>query len=194
VPLLIAPALPAGSLRRIEQPRVAVDGGLVLRPWSVDDAATVVRAFAEPDIQRWHTRRMDSADEAREWIAGWALRWADETDASWAIARSTTGEAIGQAGLRTVTLFAGEAQVSYWVLPSARGAGVAACAIRAVNGWAYGVLGLRRLFLLHSTANTPSCRVATAAGFRLEGTLREYLPHADGWHDTHLHARLRTDG
>ncbi|MFG1923270.1 GNAT family N-acetyltransferase [Cryptosporangium sp. NPDC048952] len=50
-----------------------------------------------------------------------------------------------------------------------------------------------RIFLLHSTGNSASCRVAHAAGFPMEGTLRGYLLHADGWHDVHSHARLSTD-
>ncbi|MFC7614839.1 GNAT family N-acetyltransferase [Actinokineospora soli] len=54
-------------------------------------------------------------------------------------------------------------------------------------------LKLHRLYLDHSTANTASCRVATKAGFTPEGTLRGAGLHADGWHDMHLHSRLRTD-
>ncbi|MEW2435901.1 GNAT family protein [Streptomyces caniferus] len=42
-------------------------------------------------------------------------------------------------------------------------------------------------------ANPASCRVATKAGFRLEGTMRSALLHADGWHDEHLHARVQDD-
>ena len=37
-------------------------------------------------------------------------------------------------------------------------------------------------------------RVATRAGFRLEGTKRGDALHADGWHDMHLHARVSCDG
>jgi ribosomal-protein-alanine N-acetyltransferase len=47
--------------------------------------------------------------------------------------------------------------------------------------------------LEHSTENTPSCRVATKLGFILEGIQRGAARHADGWHDTHVHSRLRTD-
>ena len=46
---------------------------------------------------------------------------------------------------------------------------------------------------MHSVANHASCRVATKSGFPLEGTHRRALLHTDGWHDMHLHARLRDD-
>ena len=39
------------------------------------------------------------------------------------------------------------------------------------------------------SADTASCRVAAKAGFALEGTLRESNLLAEGFADTHLHAR-----
>jgi RimJ/RimL family protein N-acetyltransferase len=196
VPLLVEPALPAGALRSLSPPRLVVDDQLVLRPWRPDEAdATVVRtAFALPDIQRWHLRRMDSDAEAHEWVTAWGKRWDAETDGSWAIADARDDQAIGQIGLRTVVLAEGQAQLSYWVLPAARRAGVAARAAHTLTAWGFTSLGLRRLFLVHSTANEPSCRVAHRAGFAYEGTLRGYLRHTDGWHDVHIHGRLATDG
>ncbi|MEV7230006.1 GNAT family N-acetyltransferase [Polymorphospora sp. NPDC051019] len=193
MPILAGPVLPAGALRGLEQPRLTVDDELVLRPWRVDDAAVVRAAFDCPAIQRWHARRIDSDDEAREWIAGWAGRWADETDASWAVVGSRNGAPVGQIGLRTVSLSEGVAQLSYWVLPADRGGGVAGRAARAMASWTFGTVGLHRLELRHSVANTASCRVAGRLGFGLEGTARGSTLHADGWHDMHVHARLRTD-
>ena len=57
----------------------------------------------------------------------------------------------------------------------------------------FGQVGLHRIELLHSTGNAASCRVAEKAGYVLEGTKRRQGLHADGWHDMHLHARLRDD-
>jgi RimJ/RimL family protein N-acetyltransferase len=168
-----------------------VDDRLVLRPWRSSDAEMVRKAFDCPEIQRWHVRRMDSHDEAVAWTAGWETRWDNETDASWAITDSD--RPIGQVGLRTISLFEGSAELSYWVLPEARGSGVAGRAAHAVTQWTFDVLGLHRVVLQHSTANLASCRVAAKLGFRDEGTMRDALLHADGWHDAHTHARLRTD-
>jgi RimJ/RimL family protein N-acetyltransferase len=39
-----------------------------------------------------------------------------------------------------------------------------------------------------------SCRTATKAGFRIEGTMRDFYAELTGRrHDSHLHARLATD-
>lgn len=55
---------------------------------------------------------------------------------------------------------------------------------------AYQDAAIHRLGLVHSTRNEASCKVALAAGFAPEGTLRGSGKHVDGWHDMHLHARL----
>jgi RimJ/RimL family protein N-acetyltransferase len=175
----------------IEQPHIRVGDRLTLRPWRVSDAPAVLEAFQCPEIQRWHVRSMDAHDEALAWIAGWPARWAAGTDASWAISRD--GEAIGQTGLRHLSLPEAQAALSYWVLPGARGAGTAVRAAHALTTWTFESLGLHRVSLEHSTANAASCRVAAKLGFVLEGTLRGSGRHADGWHDMHLHACLRTD-
>ena len=60
-----------------------------------------------------------------------------------------------------------------------------------MTSWALYELGFHRLEVHHSTENDGSCRVAERAGFGLEGVLRSALLHEDGWHDVHLHARLR---
>lgn len=191
MPRLVSPALPTGSLQSLRQPRIDGDA-LVLRPWRQSDAKTVQTAFGCPDIQRWHVTRMDSLDEALAWVAGWETRWDDEKDASWAITEHED-RPIGQVGLRAVSLSEGSAELSYWVLPDARGRGVAVRAARALTRWAFDVLGLHRVVLQHSTANVASCRVATKLGFQVEGTLRSAWIQADGRHDVHTHACLRTD-
>ncbi|MEV4264935.1 GNAT family N-acetyltransferase [Kribbella sp. NPDC049584] len=166
--------------------------GLALRPWQQDDAAAVLTAFACPEIQRWHVRRMDTRGEAAEWVGQWAERWETESAASWAVVDGD--EPLGQIGLRNISLEEGSASLSYWVTPAARGRSIAASSVDAVSAWAFESIGFNRLNIQHSTANPASCRVAEQAGYRAEGTLRQAIKHADGWHDWHLHGRLRTDG
>jgi RimJ/RimL family protein N-acetyltransferase len=103
------------------------------------------------------------------------------------------GEVLGRIAMRGFNFADGLAGCAYWVLPAARGAGVAPRALTALTGWAFGRAGFHRLYLDHSTRNTASCRVATKSGFRLEGTKRSAAVHADGRHDMHLHARVRAD-
>ncbi|MFC6149614.1 MULTISPECIES: GNAT family N-acetyltransferase [Mumia] len=78
-------------------------------------------------------------------------------------------------------------------LASARGRGVATRAVRAAASRLLHDVGFHRLEIEHSTANPASCRVATHAGFPLEGTRRSAALHADGGHDMHVHARLAAE-
>lgn len=189
MPPTVASVLPPGSLSRLTQPNLAVRRGSMLRPWRIEDVDAVVAAFAVPDIQRWHMRSIDNVAEAEEWITSWQRRWDADTDASWAVT-DQTGSAVGYVALRSLFLAAAQAEVAYWLLPEARGVGLATDAARAVTRWGFTTLRLHRVFLTHSVRNEPSCRVARALGFAQEGTLREYQLHADGWHDVHVHARL----
>jgi RimJ/RimL family protein N-acetyltransferase len=169
------------------QPEITGDG-VLLRPWSPDDVDAVLAGYTDPGVQRWHTRSMD-AGEAREWIAGWPGRWRAETGAGWAI--TADDRVAGQISLRGVHLEEGLADVSYWVLPAARGRQIAPRALGALTRWCFDDLGLHRIEVEHSTANPASCRVAERAGFAFEGTKRSAAWHTDGWHDMHLHARIR---
>jgi RimJ/RimL family protein N-acetyltransferase len=189
VPRLTPPTIVPGSISRRPQPVLHADG-LTLRPWRAGDAETVVAAYADPGIRRWHARAM-TADEADAWVAHWSDRWHDETGAGWAV--TVDDDAVGQISLRKLDHGDGLSEVSYWVLPGARGRGVATTALRTVATWGFEVAGLHRIEVDHSVLNDASCRVATRAGFPLEGTKREAARYADGWHDMHLHARVAGD-
>lgn len=177
------------------QPVLTTGTGLLLRPWRLHDAgdvAAVLAAYADPEIQRWGVRDVPDAHEARTWMAGWAAAWRERTDACWAVERD--GATIGRIALRRLDLAGGVSEVAYWVLPAARGCGVASAAAAEVSRWAFEELGLHRLELCHSVQNEGSCAVARRIRFAWEGTLRDGMLHVDGWHDMHLHARLATDG
>ncbi len=191
MPRTVLPVVGPGALRERAQPVLDAGDGLVLRPWTDDDAGGVVEAFADPAIRFWHFRAMDSLAEARRWVALWQVAWQAETDAAFAVV-DDAGLA-GYVALRDVLLAGGLAQVSYWTVPRARGRGVARTAVQRLARFAFDDVGLARLELMHSTGNAASCRVAASAGFRPEGVARQALRHEDGWHDMHRHARLRSD-
>jgi RimJ/RimL family protein N-acetyltransferase len=149
-------------------------------------------AYRDPEIRHWHTRQPGSAEQVLEWFEQYRQAWAQETGASWAVTRGGD-EVLGRIAMGSVNLNDGVAGCAYWVLPAARGAGVASNALTALSGWALGEAGFHRLHLDHSTRNHASCRVAVKSGFVLEGTKRSDAVHADGRHDMHLHARIRAD-
>lgn len=185
----------------IEPRRLVVDE-LVLRPFTADDEPAVAVALEDPDILRWTAGsavlRTPADKRALKWLETRIDGWA-RSNAVFAVADAGTDQVLGSVSLRDVNRVPEQAVGAYWVSPVARGRRIAGRALDAAAGWAFspvsaGGLGLHRVSLDHALVNEGSCRVATHAGFRLEGTMRDYYVEFDGSrHDSHLHARLATD-
>ncbi|WP_269855108.1 GNAT family N-acetyltransferase [Streptomyces sp. RPT161] len=187
----IPDVVPAGRMGCAAQPVLHIaDAGLTLRPWRQEDAPALAAAWQDPAIRQWNRPPTGGVEQARERIARYGRRWHEEAAATWGITRADDDSVLGSVALGGMDLRQGTAEYIYWVLPAARGAGVALHATNRVARWAFRDLGLHRLELTHGVANTASCRVAEKAGFALEGTKRSATLHADGWHDMHLHARV----
>ncbi|MFF4057946.1 GNAT family N-acetyltransferase [Streptomyces sp. NPDC001668] len=193
MPYLTGPVLAPGTLADTAQPTLPTDDGLLLRPWRPEDAPAVHAAFQDPVLRQWYARGADSVDEAGGWIEEWRKAWASEKTAQWAVVDADTGLLLGRVALREIHLGDGQAEMAYWTTAEARGRGVAARATVALSRWALDGVGFHRLELMHAVRNEASCRVATKTGFVLEGTKRSAVLHPDGWHDMHLHARVRGD-
>ncbi|MFJ9738781.1 GNAT family N-acetyltransferase [Streptomyces sp. NPDC101166] len=193
MPYLTRPVLPAGTLARIPQPVLATVDGLLLRPWRIEDAPAVHAAFQDPLMHQWHVRACDGVEEAVGWIGEWTRSWGEERDAQWAVVDADSDVLLGRVALRDIVLADGVAEMAYWTTAASRGRGVAGRATVALSRWALDDVGFNRLELLHATANAASCRVAVKSGFAVEGTKRSAVLHPDGWHDMHLHARVRGD-
>lgn len=192
MPYVVTPVVDPKRLAR-QQPEIEA-GDLLLRRWTLSDATQLLAAFADREIQQWNLRTVVDLDEARKLIGAWKHGWRRHTAVSWAVVRPADRDRVlGQVGFRALYPVDGMAEVSYWVVPGQRQQGVASRATRALADWAVDDLHLERLELVHSTRNQASCRVAEAAGFEAEGTKRHLQKHVDGWHDMHLHARIRED-
>jgi RimJ/RimL family protein N-acetyltransferase len=86
------------------------------------------------------------------------------------------------------------AKVGYRVAPWQRRRGVGSEVVATVTGWSFAELGLARIQLEHAVENAGSCRVASRAGFVLEGTLRSAsLDGLGRRHDDYVHGRLAAD-
>jgi RimJ/RimL family protein N-acetyltransferase len=104
------------------------------------------------------------------------------------------GQLLGSVSLHKFDPEQVDAEAGYWIAPWARGRRTGTLALATAERFAFPDLQLHRLHLYHAVENVRSCRVADAAGFTLEGRLRQSHRYADGdYHNEHLHARLATD-
>ncbi|MFD8520397.1 GNAT family N-acetyltransferase [Streptomyces capillispiralis] len=175
--------------------------GLHLRPWDPESPADVeawLRGLGDPEFRRWNTpfRSITDADSARESLRRGAACDTDGTGASFRVTDAGSGTTLGHIGVNEIHPVLRRGSIGYWVLPEARGRGVATRALLLAAHWALTGRGLHRLELNHALGHGASCRVATRCGFRPEGTLRGAIFEAgrlDAFRDAHLHARLATD-
>lgn len=168
-----------------------------LRPLRLDDVPACVQACRDPDSVRYTTVPDPYREtDAESFILTYAPdSWARGIEAVFAIADADDA-LVGTIALRLRgdELFTPIGDVGYLVGPWARGRGYASAALRAVSDWGFASLGLRRIEWLAYVGNTASRATAERAGFRVEGELRQALPHRGTFRDVWIGARVASDG
>ncbi|MEU8952755.1 GNAT family protein [Streptomyces sp. NPDC048518] len=182
--------------------RVDTSSGLMLRPWQIEDARTVMTAFADPLMRGQSVEPVETVQDAQRWIAARGEQWATDSAYSFAVVdgggtggsgSSSGGLVLGHVRIGPVDRLHATGWVSYWTTATARGRGVASRACHAVARWGFDDAELFRLELGHRVNNPASCRVARGAGFAVEGRQRQKLEYDGVRFDVELHARLATD-
>ena len=172
------PVLASGVISNLPQPVLPAAGGLMLRPWESDDAPVFLSAYQDEEIRRWHTRRPRTEADVRGWFEAYREDWKRERGGHWAIA-SEDGAVLGRIATRGWDFDDGLAGMAYWVLPTARGAGVATSAVNALSEWALGEVGFYRLYLIirratrrpaESLRSPATCSKAPSAALRCTTT------------------------
>jgi RimJ/RimL family protein N-acetyltransferase len=166
---------------------------LRLRPPAPTDGPRALILMRDPEVLRWNpTRAADSLSDAEEWIRSGA-DWADGSHATWHAEDRETGLFVANVSLFAIDPEHQTAKIGYRVLPDFRGRGVGREGLAAVTQWAFAERGIVRIQLEHAIANPGSCRVAEAAGYLLEGTLRSSYAVDGRRYDEHVHGRLADD-
>ncbi|WP_046734006.1 GNAT family N-acetyltransferase [Streptomyces humi] len=175
--------------------------GLRLDHWDPDTEAHLeswLRGRTDPEFRRWNTPLTTETDlaGARAALVRQQAQADDGICVPFRIADAASGATLGHIGINVIDRVFRSARVGYWVLPEARGRGVATHALDLAAAWTFAELGLYRLELGHALGHEASCRIARTCGFPDEGTLRGAMFEAgrqDAFRDVHLHARLATD-
>lgn len=163
-------------------------GRYVLRPWLLSDVDFVMHAARDPDIATYSSvAAAATAPQARAWIESRTA--GDRFD--WVI--DTTSHPVGRASLAHIDQEDRVAEVGYWVLSRHRRRGVASTALEALEGFAFGMLGIHRLYIRHEPENLPSCALAASRGYLPEGTQRGAFERDGRRRDLHVHALLVSD-
>jgi RimJ/RimL family protein N-acetyltransferase len=158
----------------VEPPARGLSDGVVsLRPADERDIDAIERGIADPDVVRWFGVSTLSASAVLRLNRA---RWQDGTGSTFAIC----GPDNGCLGLVWLNRHSGDDwTVGYWLLPEARGQGLATRAVRLIGAWAFRDLGVTEVRLVTDPANVASQRVAERGGYRRNGGIRSTID-ADG--------------
>jgi RimJ/RimL family protein N-acetyltransferase len=139
------------------------DGVVSLRPADERDLAAIESGITDPEVIRWFGHPKLSAREVLDLNRG---RWLDGSGPTFAIC-GADDRCLGHVWINVDSDATGA--VGYWLLPEARGRGLATRSVRLVCDWGFRDVGLRELRLLTEPENLASQRVAERAGFRRHG-------------------------
>jgi [ribosomal protein S5]-alanine N-acetyltransferase len=190
----VALALPPPELTDgILPPPELTDGIVRLRPWNVRDlgcveaASTVARISEATTVPVPYTHA-----EGEAFIRRQLARTSDGQGWSLAITDGASGDALGCAAL-LLRPQPGVAGIGFWLVPAARGRGVATRAVGLLTGWGLATAGLDRIEAWVEPDNDPSVAVLRRCGFRHEGRLRSLLTYSSRRADALVFARLSID-
>ena len=174
----------------IKTERGLSERGVLLRPWTLADAAAVAEALADPEVHRWTPLpNASSIQEAVAWIETRIAQAATDQHEHFALA---TGNGLA-GGVNVYFHDPRRAELGYFIAPAARRRGIASEGVRLTVKWAHGN-GVERLEALIDHENTASAPVVEQAGFRREGLLRSYRVLRGVPRDMYIYARLAADG
>ena len=167
---------------------------LTLRAWTGADVGAVVAACQDPLIDRFVASVPAPCDDAgaRSWLASQEPARKDGSRLELAIVSAKSNRLLGSIALSSVERLHARAMVTYWVLPEARGRGVASDAVQLLARWALGDLGLKRLEMFIEPENVASQRVAERCNFVREGLLRSRWVAKGRRRDSVVYALLST--
>jgi RimJ/RimL family protein N-acetyltransferase len=172
----------------------SIDGaGVRVRRYRDDDVPAVQEACDDPLSQRFLPMLPSpyTHDDADWWVREGSLAAFERGGGNFAIADPATDQLIG--GIGVTHEQNGNGEIGYWVAPWARGRGTASAATRALTDYAF-ASGFERLQLRTEWENTPSQRVALAAGYAREGIQRgTSLSRTGERHDLIVWVRMAGD-
>ena len=170
-------------------------GGIVLRPYRIDDAETVhnaVIANLEHLREYMHWAVPDySLDHAREFIA--ASMKAAEDKQSLGFGIFTGPQLIGSIGFVNFDHAACRTEIGYWIDKDHEGQGIISRSCDSLIDYAFEELKMNRIEIRCSTENVRSAAIPLRFGFTLEGTLRQSEMRNGRLHDFAIYGLLASE-
>jgi ribosomal-protein-serine acetyltransferase len=119
-------------------------------------------------------------EDTEEWIARERARWlAQDTELGFGMFRRD-GAYVGGIGVHAIDWTVPRFELGYWLDDPSVGRGYMQEAVRAMTRACFDRCRASRVEIRCDSRNTRSARVASACGYRLDGTLRAHARGTDG--------------
>ena len=146
---------------------------VLLRDWERGDAPAIEPVCGDWDVCQFTTVPWRyTPGEARAWIQRLSERRDAGSGLALAIVETGGHRPVGNVNLVRFSETRHEAALGYWLLPSARGRGLATTAARILSEWGFQELGLERVELAILPENAASHTVASRLGATCQGLQR----------------------
>jgi RimJ/RimL family protein N-acetyltransferase len=165
---------------------------LVLRDFVADDWPAVLAYQADPRYLRYYEWTGRTEAEVRDFVQMFLDQQAQQPRRKFqlAITLPTSGELIGNVGVRRHSDNDWEAEIGYELNPNHWGCGYATEAARAIVAFGFRELKVHRLTAWCVADNTASAHVLEKVSLRLEGHLRETRYYKGRWWDSLVYGIL----
>jgi RimJ/RimL family protein N-acetyltransferase len=182
---------PVDQPELLSLPEGATSSRLILRRYRFGDGAALFSALAphREELMQWmewprrHQRVEDSESYARRMHAEFTLR----RSMPMAIFDSTSHAYVGGAGFHVPDWSTPKAEIGYFLVPPARGSGLASDVVRLQIHYAFDHMQVNRIWGSCDAGNDASASVMRRAGMNEEGLLRaETRDHHGRVRDTRM--------
>jgi [ribosomal protein S5]-alanine N-acetyltransferase len=164
---------------------------LTLRPLAADDAPALFAIMRDPETMRfWDWPAFTDAETVEEIVAAQIADMEAGNALYWAVCRD--GPAIGCCDLSEIDGHHARAEVGFLFGRGSWGQGFAVEAMGAIVDYAFGELGLERLWARFHAGNEKSRALLERLGFTYEGTLRGHILREGARRDCILYGRIRS--
>jgi RimJ/RimL family protein N-acetyltransferase len=170
--------------------------GVALRRLRGRDAGPFAQAFRDdPSLAAAGGMEEDPSDAwVRRFIASQARLRARGESLSLVVSDAPDGPFLGLIMLHSIAWRHRRAELGYWLIPAARGRGLARTAAALLTDWAFAALPLDRLEMTTTPGNAAALKLAAAIGFEREGLMRARNFERGRPVDLVMLARLRERG
>ncbi len=168
---------------------------LILREFVSADWPSVLAYQRDPRYLQYYAWTDRAPDDAQRFVQMFLDQQAERPRRKFqfAVTLKTSGQFIGNCGIRQATAGAHEADIGYELAPDQWGHGYATEAARAVVHFGFAELKVHRVWACCVADNTASAHVLEKLGLKLEGRLREKEYYKGRWWDTLIYGLLENE-